>query len=257
MIAEKTADLDAEAIAARVGTPVSVVRSTRSTQDDARAAAQTGAPHGAVFVADVQEGGRGRQGRAWVSPAGTALLASVVLRPRVDVADLPALALVVGLAVSDAAMLRALEVSVKWPNDVLARGRKLAGVLVETSLRGARADSVIAGFGINVRRASFSPEIAARAISLEEAGAAPSALDRGALLVDVLGALAERLRAFERGGLSLLLPELRARDTTRGRQVEGEGVSGIADGIADDGRLRVRTTSGVALVGAGEIRFRT
>lgn len=138
---------------------------------------------------------------------------------------------------------------------MLVRGRKLAGVLVEASLRGMRAESVIAGFGVNVRAASLPDGVAARAISLEDAGAAAPALDRGALLVDVLRALGERLRAFEAGGLAPLLADLRARDVTLGRRVEGDATSGVAGGIADDGRLRVETATGIVLVGAGEVRF--
>ena len=237
------------------GGPARWVASTASTQDDARQAAAQGVPEGAVFVADEQTRGRGRQGRSWITPPGAALLASVVLRPGLDAPRLPPLALVVGLAVRDAAARRVpgVLVSIKWPNDLLIEGRKLAGVLVEASIRGDRVEAAIAGFGVNLREAALPPEIAARATCLEHHGATD--LDAPSLLVDILVALESRLRLFVRSGLGPLLPELRAFDGARGRLVRGiEGV-GIASGIADDGRLLVALPQGTVAVAAGEVSF--
>ena len=237
-----------------------VLERTGSTQDDARAGAARGEPAWTTWVADVQDQGRGRQGRAWIAPPGSALLASILLRPAIAPQALPPLALVVGLAVSDAIALRCSapgRVGVKWPNDVHLDGRKVAGILVEAALRGTRVESVVAGFGVNLRRAALPPEVAGRAIALEEAGAAD--LDRMRLLEDVRERLAARLEAYEQGGLATVLPDLRARDAARGRRVRGESasgsVSGIARGIADDGRLEVETDAGLVLVAAGEIVF--
>lgn len=237
------------------GGPARWVASTPSTQDDARQAAAQGAPEGAVFVADAQTRGRGRQGRAWVTPPGSALLASVVLRPGLDAPRLPPLALVVGLAVRDAAARRVpgAAVAIKWPNDVLIEGRKLAGVLVEASIRGTRVEAAIAGFGLNVREASLPPDIAARATCLERHGATD--LDAPSLLVDILVGLESRLRLFVRDGLAPLLPELRAFDAARGRRVSGLDGSGVASGIDDEGHLLVQTDHGVIAVGAGEVTF--
>lgn len=230
---------------------------TGSTQDDARAAARAGVPAGSVFVADAQSRGRGRQGRVWSAPPGSALLASVLLAPRVAPDALPRLSLVVGLAVARACSARARSsIGVKWPNDVEARGRKLSGVLVEATFRGRELAHVVAGFGVNVRRASLPEGVADRATSLEDEGA--SSLDRGELLADVVRELrASLLPAFEQGGITPLLAELRARDVTRGRAVEGEGVEGIADGIDDHGCLLVSTRTGAVAVNAGEVRFVT
>ncbi|MCC6647377.1 MAG: biotin--[acetyl-CoA-carboxylase] ligase [Polyangiaceae bacterium] len=233
---------------------VEVRAETGSTQDDARAAARDGAPAGSVFVADVQARGRGRQGRAWSAPAGSALLASVILAPRVDPRVLPRLSLVVGLAVARACGRRVAGVGVKWPNDVEILGRKVSGVLVEASFRGHELAHVVAGFGVNVRRASLPPDVGSRATSLEAAGA--SDLDRAALLADVLRELDALVPDFERDGLAPTLAELRALDVARGREVEGDAASGRAAGIDDDGRLLVETARGVVAVNAGEVLFR-
>jgi len=237
-----------------------VLERTGSTQDDARAGASRGEPAWTTWVADVQDQGRGRQGRAWIAPPGSALLASILLRPAIAPQALPPLALVVGLAVADAIAQRFADparVGVKWPNDVHLDGRKVAGILVEATLRGTRVESVVAGFGVNLRRAALPPELADKAVSLEEAGATD--LDRMRLLDDVRTRMAARLDGYERGGLATVLPDLRARDAARGRRVRGESatgiVSGIARGIADDGRLEVETEAGLVLVAAGEIVF--
>jgi BirA family biotin operon repressor/biotin-[acetyl-CoA-carboxylase] ligase len=237
------------------GGPVRWAASTASTQDDARQAAAHGAPEGSAFVADEQTRGRGRQGRSWITPPRAALLASVVLRPGVEPARLPPLSLVVGLAVRDAAARRVpgALVSIKWPNDLLIEGRKLAGILVEASIRGERIEAAIAGFGVNLREGALPPEIAARATTLERHGATD--LDAPSLLVDILVALETRLRTFVRAGLGPLLPELRAFDGARGRLVRGADGVGLASGIADDGRLLVETESGLVAVSAGEVTF--
>jgi BirA family biotin operon repressor/biotin-[acetyl-CoA-carboxylase] ligase len=300
------------------GGQVVVLDTTTSTQDEARRAGDAGAVAGTTVVADVQERGRGRQGRVWCAPAGSALLASVVLRPTVDAALLPPLALVVGLAVARAIERRVppmteiaslshrgsaegesstathagsspeQRVKIKWPNDVLIDGRKVAGVLVEATVRGTRAEMVIAGFGVNIRRAALPPDLVDKAITLEEARAKSQGaksqgpksqgpkfqggksqggksqgpksredqpLDRSTLLAEILADLETLLRTYEQQGLAPLLPELDRLDATRGRHVQGAEVSGIAIGIAPDGRLQVRTATTTIQVGAGEVTF--
>lgn len=231
---------------------------TASTNDDAKQAASEGAPAGASFVADRQRAGRGRQGRRWHAAGGTSLLVSIVLRPSIEPMALPPLALVAGLAVIDAITAQApgLDVKLKWPNDVLASGRKLAGVLVEAALSNGRVAWAVVGVGVNVRRGALPPELASTATSLEALGARGEGLERGALLGHLLARLVGRLGAFERGGFAALADEARARDGLLGRRVSGERLRGVAAGIADDGRLLVRTPEGLEVpVGAGEIRI--
>src|SRR5262249_38043595 len=116
-----------------LGGPMHLLATTSSTNDDAKQGAREGAPHGATWVADEQLEGRGRQGRVWQSPRGENVLFSVSGRVTCPPPRLPPIALVAGLAARDAVARAApgARVGIKWPNDVLAEGRKIAGVLVE------------------------------------------------------------------------------------------------------------------------------
>ena len=143
------------------------------------------APEGAVVATDEQTGGRGRLGREWVAPAGTSLLASVVLRPDVPTADLPELSLVAGRAVAQAlADVAEVRPEVKWPNDVLLNGRKVAGILAE-----ARGGRVVLGIGINVSQRAHElparPSYPATSLLLETG--------RVVARADLLAAVLERL----------------------------------------------------------------
>jgi BirA family biotin operon repressor/biotin-[acetyl-CoA-carboxylase] ligase len=259
-------DLDAAAIAraldrlgSTVGRPLSVVASTASTNDDARAAAAAGAPHGAAFVADAQTAGRGRGGHAWHSPPGENLYLSLVLRPRVPATSVAPITLAVGVALA-----RALEallegrapVRVKWPNDVLAGdpSRKLAGVLVEGQLRGSEVVSLVAGAGVNVRAASFPPELAARATSLALLGC-PS-LDRSTILAEICAAVGAAVAAFEADRLASFRGDLDRLDALRGARIEVAGARGVGDGIDAEGRLLIRGPDGlVTAVASGEVAW--
>lgn len=236
-----------------LGEALDVREETGSTNDDAKAAARAGAPHGAVFVADRQTRGRGRLGRAWFAAPGESLAFSVLLRPRAPLERLPGLALLVGLAVA-AAVERAggaLRVQLKWPNDVWLEGRKVGGILVEALTQGERV-AVIVGVGVNVGVRGFPAELEALATSLALEGASA---DRAALLADVLAELEARLPRFEAEGLVPWAAELAARDALAGRPVDVEGVRGTARGIESSGALLVETPGGVVPVVAGEARL--
>ncbi|MBM4362120.1 MAG: biotin--[acetyl-CoA-carboxylase] ligase [Deltaproteobacteria bacterium] len=238
-----------------LGEPIAAVGSTDSTNDDALEAARAGAPHGALFVADEQRAGRGRRGHRWTSPPGVNLTASLLLRPTLPPERLGALPLVVGLAVR---ALSARHVSsplvVKWPNDVLAGSRKLAGVLVEARLDGAHIDALVVGVGLNLGMRDLPPEIAEIATSLALLGAAP--LGREEALVELLAELEPRLAAFERGGLEPLLDELRAHDGLLGARVIVGDVSGVAAGIDADGALLLEQPGGeIARVTSGTVQL--
>jgi BirA family biotin operon repressor/biotin-[acetyl-CoA-carboxylase] ligase len=243
-----------EARAATVGRPIVLLEQIGSTNDVAAAEARRGAPHGTLVLAEHQNAGRGRQGRSWHSPPGQNLYLSLVLRPEAPAERLAGLTLVLGLAVADALarFVPDASVSIKWPNDVLVGGRKCAGILVETAFAGARPAHVVAGIGVNVLERAFPPELAPIATSVAmHAGAAPSRLD---VLVQILEQVSARLFAFERAGLESVLPEVRARDAAFGARVRVGETQGVADGIAEDGRLRVRRDDGaVVLVAAGEL----
>lgn len=219
--------------------------------------------HGDVFTADLQTGGRGRLDHRWLSPAGVNLMMSAVL----SAADIPAgqvatLPLVAGLAVADAVRTllgsAAEGLVVKWPNDVLVDGRKLAGILCER-----QGDNVIVGIGVNVGQTEFPPEIAATATSLARLTAAQGACPGVAVVRDaVLDCLAAEYGRWRREGFAAVLPRLAALDCLRGRLVtvrqtadDPEPVRGVCAGIGSDGTLLVgdsRVYAGEAHVMTGE-----
>jgi BirA family biotin operon repressor/biotin-[acetyl-CoA-carboxylase] ligase len=238
-----------------LGRPMHVLRTTTSTNDEAKRAARDGAPHGATWVADEQTAGRGRQGRVWVSPRGENLLFSVLARVACAPSALPPIALVAGLAVRDAVARAAprADVRIKWPNDVLVGDKKIAGVLVEAMVAGARVEGVVIGVGLNVHTRAFPEELAAHATSVALVADTPP--DRATLLADVLEGLDRDLVLSVGRGLGLLRARLASADALAGRRVRGDtGEEGLAEGIDDVGRLRVRRDDG-SLVrwSAGEV----
>ena len=221
---------------------------TESTNLDAR-----GSGPGEVFAADWQRTGRGRLDHRWESPCGVNLMFSAVLdgagREAMEIATLP---LVVGLAVRSAlARETAAELTIKWPNDILADGMKLAGILCERD-----GDNVIAGVGINVNQTEFSAALRDRATSLARLNARAS--DRDRVLDSVLASIEAYHARWVRGGFAALHPEFAAVDHLRGRVIgvqrtDGDAfpVRGICGGIAVDGSLEVdgeRVYSGEAHV---------
>jgi BirA family biotin operon repressor/biotin-[acetyl-CoA-carboxylase] ligase len=222
----------------KLGRPRLHLRATTSTNDRARALAIAGAPHGALVSAGAQSAGRGRQGRTWAAPPGRALLLSLVLRDY----D-PLLPLRAGLAVADLAGDAAL---VKWPNDVLLGGRKLAGILVEARPQDGWA---VLGMGINVavELDELPPELRERAATL---GRPPEALE--STLDELLVGLERRL-AEPRADC---LTALRARDALRDRPVRWAGGEGTGAGIDDSGALLVRLADGgVLTLEAGDVHL--
>jgi BirA family biotin operon repressor/biotin-[acetyl-CoA-carboxylase] ligase len=222
---------------------------TDSTNTRARELAAAGAPHGTVVTADEQSEGRGRQGRSWTAPAGKALLYSAVVRP-IGPRD-AMLPLAVPLAVCEAAerLAPGVECRVKWPNDVHVGGRKLAGVLIEARPQDGWA---VIGVGLNlaIPPEEFPPDLRDTATSLFVPRAHPPS---ARLAADVLS---RRLDEWVGAEPEDVLAAWRERDALRGREVEWEGGSGVADGVDDRGYLVVVTASGERIaVGAGEVHL--
>jgi BirA family biotin operon repressor/biotin-[acetyl-CoA-carboxylase] ligase len=220
-----------------LGRPRVHFRATTSTNDRARALAARGAPHGTLVTADAQTAGRGRQGRTWTAPPGRALLLSLLLR-----AYDPLLPLRAGLAVADLCP----DALVKWPNDVLVDGRKLAGILVETRPQDGWA---VLGIGVNVAvdPAELPPELRATAATL---GRPPRALE------PTLDELLDHLRARLAEPPERVLDALRARDALHGRPVRWTGGAGTGAGIDAAGALLVRLPDGaLRTLEAGEVHL--
>jgi len=219
-----------------------------STNDVALSRAEQGAHEGRVVVADAQSSGRGRHGRAWVSPAGAGLYFSVVLRPRRDV---HLLTIAAGVAVTEGVeRATGLSTQLKWPNDVYASGRKLAGILAEGG-----SGFVVLGVGVNVLPATYPPEVAGRATSLE--GELGRPVDRGLVLAECLAALATSYEDVQEGRARAVLDAWRRRAAgSVGRPVRwAAGHEGVAEGIDDTGALIVRTPGGPVRLISGEVQW--
>ena len=227
-----------------------------STQNLARDLARDGAPEGTIVIAESQTAGRGRLGRQWHSPAGCNLYCSLVLRPPLPPIAVPTFALVVGLAVADAVQaLLGARAALKWPNDVLLDGRKVAGILTELDAEIERVRYVIVGIGVNVNTEAFPADLATRATSLRLAAGHP--VDRARFTGGLLAALEARYRRFLADGFAAMRPEWEASAALTGKEVrvtapEGE-VSGRVVGVDDDGALRLAGPRGELRVVAGEV----
>jgi BirA family transcriptional regulator, biotin operon repressor / biotin---[acetyl-CoA-carboxylase] ligase len=222
-----------------LGRPRLHLRAIGSTNARARELALAGAPHGTMVTAAEQTAGRGRQGRGWTTPPGTALALSLVIRDPDALLSLRA-----GLAVAD---LAGPDAAVKWPNDVLLDGRKVAGVLVEGRPQEGWA---VLGIGVNaaVELAELPEELRGRAGTL---GLAARELPRA--LAELLAALETRLAEPP----AATLAALRERDALAGRAVRWDGGDGTGAGIAEDGALLVRDGDGdLHALAAGEVHLR-
>lgn len=156
---------------ARLGQVVHYFEEVTSTNDVAKDLAGRGAPEGTLVVAEAQTKGRGRRGRSWASPAGTGIWASLILRPRLVPSQTPVLTFTAAVAGAEAIRdLTGLPAGIKWPNDLLIRGRKVAGILTEMSAELDDVHHVVLGIGINVNIPSFPEEIAEIATSLSREG---------------------------------------------------------------------------------------
>jgi BirA family biotin operon repressor/biotin-[acetyl-CoA-carboxylase] ligase len=215
----------------------------------------SGLPEGAVAATDHQTGGKGRHGRQWVAPAGTSVLASVMLHPPPE-RHLPELSLVAALAAAEAIEgATGLSAQIKWPNDVMLNRRKVAGILCEL------ADGVVVcGIGVNVNQTREELPL--------EAPTEPGSLrtltgtthDRAALLGSLLFRLERIYDGWRHGGLADLYGEIGARDFLRGRRITVDGEEATALQILRDGRLEVATGNGHAqgetrAIESGEVLF--
>jgi BirA family biotin operon repressor/biotin-[acetyl-CoA-carboxylase] ligase len=223
--------------------------SCSSTQELARAAGARGAEEGWTVVTDLQREGRGRQGRSWVAPPETALLFSTILRPPRDV--LPLLPLLAALAVAGGVEVSTGAVpDLKWPNDILLHGKKLAGILLE---RPAGSD-VVLGVGLNVNQSRGDLPDGGTSLALELG----HEVEREPLLAAILNDLGNAYERADREGVSWIVPGWRSRSSMLGQAVafhrDGAQIRGIAEDIAEDGALQVRLEDGSRVsVVAGEV----
>jgi BirA family transcriptional regulator, biotin operon repressor / biotin---[acetyl-CoA-carboxylase] ligase len=220
-----------------IGLPRVHHRATDSTNERARALAAAGAPHGTLVTASEQRAGRGRQGRAWTAPPGSALLMSLVLRELHE-----ALPLTAAVAVAEALPLPS---EIKWPNDIWIERRKVAGILVEGRPQEGWA---VLGIGLNVENEEFPPELAETATSLRLTGAALS-------VDEALTALLGELDAWLSRPTAEVLAAWRARDALLGAEVRWADGIGVGNGVDETGALLVETADGEVALQAGEVHL--
>lgn len=239
------------------GQQICCFESLNSTNQKAQELAEEGYPAGTLVVAENQTAGRGRRGRNWDSKAGMGIFMSLVLKPEISPEKAPMLTLVSALAVSKGISKITGECAqIKWPNDLVMKGRKICGILTEMS---PRLDYVVVGIGINVHNSDFSEEISQVAGSLyTETG---KHFSRAKLVAAVLEAFEQYYELFlQREDLSLMMEEYNRLLVNQEKEVrvldQVAPFSGIAKGITEKGELMVDTKNGRKLVSSGEVSVR-
>ncbi len=230
-----------------------------STNDEARRLAALGEPEVAVVVAEVQTAGRGRVGRVWVTPPRGAVAMSLILRPRVAPAQLTQMAMLGGLAVAEG--IRAtcgVAAELKWPNDVLVAGRKVAGVLAEASFAGEQLDWVVLGMGVNVNAGPPAVALDASRAATCLAAEAGYLLERESVMSAILSAFDVRYAQLGTPALAAAWEGLLAM---RGKRVEARGpagtVTGRLEGVTAEGAAVLRLASGESrVILAGDMHLR-
>jgi BirA family biotin operon repressor/biotin-[acetyl-CoA-carboxylase] ligase len=230
-----------------------------STNDLAKQLAEEGAGHGEVVVAESQTAGRGRRGRAWVSPPRKNLYLSVVIRPELPPQRAPEVTLVTSVAVCEAVRQAGVNASIKWPNDVILGGRKIAGILVEMAAEMDRVQWVVIGIGVNLNVApgELPDDLRDIATSISEARGEP--VPRALFAAALLGGLEEWLDRHAAEGFEPVRHAWRSLSGTLGCEVRvstgDEEVTGVAEDIDESGALLVRGAAGLRRIVAGEVQL--
>jgi BirA family biotin operon repressor/biotin-[acetyl-CoA-carboxylase] ligase len=239
-----------------IGKKLFVFESIDSTNTCVKTLAEVGNPEGTVVVADFQTAGRGRLGRSWVSEAGANLLFSLLLRPSIRKEAVGQLTFYSAVSIA-----RALErvtkhpVECKWPNDVLLKGKKCCGILLENSIHQDRIDFSVVGIGINVNQTSFPDEMEGKVTSLyKEFG---HTFDRTTLLQEMLREADALLPHLHKGDTLKIMDEWNSRCTMFDKPVTlvhgEERISGTALGLDTDGGLIIKTPGGQSTYYAGDV----
>ncbi len=240
---------------------VHVYNSLSSTNETLRRLARNGAPSGTLVLADRQTGGRGRLGRSWHSPPGVGLWFSFLLRPAGQENGWALLPMVLSeVIVTTLRRLFDLPFAVKWPNDVLFEGRKLCGILCESSSSGEAVETIIAGIGININQqeGDFPEDLRRRAVSLRQITGGH--IDRSELLQNLMTAISRRLEPVISGGQHLHLQRWHAYCPDFGKKVHihagNRRIAGIFRQVSGLGEIIIEQEHGeLAVVSCGEATF--
>ena len=255
-------EIAAGLVGSRIGNRLEFNKVTVSTNADAFHLAEEGAAEGTVVLADSQSGGKGRRGRIWASPAGVNLYCSVVLRPAIMPHEAPQLTFLSAVAVARAIEhTTKLTPEIKWPNDLLIAGKKVAGLLNEMSAETDGINFVVLGIGVNLNMTArqFPPDLRQPATSLLiESGAQ---VDRSHFAVIMLNELDRLYSDFLTHGFAPVREEWQQRCNARGRRIlvtdsGTECTAGMFAGIESDGALLLQTDDGqLQRITCGDVRI--
>lgn len=240
------------------GKSIHACRTVKSTNDLASAQAESGAPEGTIVVADQQTKGRGRLGRVWYSPPETGIYLSIILRPKFTPDQAPGLSLMTALALADTlGSLCPKAVQIKWPNDLLLCGKKVAGILTELSAEKDKINYVIVGVGINVNHGigHFPDDLRATATSVRRH--LKRKVSRVELLKEFLVRFEREYALYKKSRLAAGHKRLRSYSSLLGKSVTVIAANHLTTGIASDidgqGRLILRVGDRIVPIVAGEV----
>lgn len=236
----------------RFGRELTFYSEVQSTQNAARDLAEAGAPEGALVVADHQSSGRGRMGRSWVSPPGKGIYMSMIMRPSVPIHCAPQLTLLTAVALCRSLrQLTNLDIGIKWPNDLLIDGKKISGILLESTAEDERLKYIIAGIGIsvNLSEGDYPEEVLAKATSLRIASG--KVFSRAAIIAEFLREWEALYDAFLQEGFGPIAALWESLSVSIGRTVrlttpQGE-MMGVPVGLEPSGAIRVRLEDGTVV----------
>jgi len=255
------AEIEASLRSVRMGRRIVFEKEVDSTNRLARDLAISGAAEGTLVVAESQTGGRGRKGRNWFSPPGEGIYLSLVLRPRFQPAEAPKMTLLAGVALAETLVpVVPTRVTIKWPNDVLAGGKKVAGILIEISTQIDAIDYMVVGVGLNVNTppGRFPAELRERATSL--AAEAERLIPRAEILGAFLEHFERHYDMIDREGFGPAIRCWRKMSDMAGKHVRvhafDRSLEGTIAGIDDDGVLLVTALDGALhRVIAGDVEY--
>lgn len=243
-----------------IGRQIAYFDEITSTNDYAKEWAKEGAREGTLVVAETQMNGRGRLGRNWHSPKGTGIWMSLVLRPQLEIHQIPQLTLIAGLSMCEAIRgATGLEAGIKWPNDIVVEGKKVCGILAEAGLQGGTLNYVVVGVGVNVNTEVFSEDLP-YASSLRLLG--DKEYDRVHVLVAFAKYFEEYYEAWrQEGNLTPILKRYKIFCLNLNKQAiitnnEAEEIVYVSD-VTQDGNLLIQDIKGnLRCVASGEISIR-
>lgn len=236
-----------------------------STNNEAKLLAEQGAAHGTLVVSEIQDAGKGRRGRGWSSPPGLGVWMTVILRPDMRPVHASMLTLLAAMAVSDAVLALGLPCQIKWPNDIVIRGKKICGILTEMSTEMESINYVVTGMGINVHNREFPESIAdvATSLDMERAGQVPALapISRSGLIAAVMEALEKYYDRFlETENLAFIQKDYNKRLVNMGKEVyifeKDTKRSGLCRGIDETGCLIAEIDGHEEHIVSGEVSVR-